>query len=274
MSKKEKETKEEGMPAWLVTFSDMMTLLLTFFVLLLSMASLKDERKVKRALGALAGSFGLGPTGIVPLNMDKGRSAAEPGPFEGIKDFQAIKPLLWDEKNRDLNLMSNRFLQVLELGTDILFSPGSAELTAEGKQLLNKIIKILKNIEYPIELRGHVGSLRDEFGPEYLKMEAKSKLDLSWKLSLARTLAVYKYFLSSGIDPKKLRIEAFGRFRPRYSNMTAKGRKQNRRVELVLDKRIKSWASEELARYKLKGKVKKDKFIYKDFIFDLNGPKE
>ncbi|WP_456324313.1 OmpA/MotB family protein [Desulfonauticus submarinus] len=274
MSKKEKETKEEGVPAWLVTFSDMMTLLLTFFVLLLSMASLKDERKVKRALGALAGSFGLGPTGIVPLNMDKGKSAAEPGPFEGIKDFQAIKPLLWDEKNRDLNLMSNRFLQVLELGTDILFSPGSAELTAEGKQLLNKIIKILKNIEYPIELRGHVGSLRDEFGPDYLKMQTKSKLDLSWKLSLARTLAVYKYFLSSGIDPKKLRIEAFGRFRPRYSNMTAQGRKQNRRVELVLDKRIKSWASEELARYKLKGKVKKDKFIYKDFIFDLNGPKE
>ncbi len=60
------------MPAWLVTFSDMMTLLLTFFVLLLSMASLTDERKIKVVLGSIIGSFGIGTKGVDVLSGDKG----------------------------------------------------------------------------------------------------------------------------------------------------------------------------------------------------------
>ncbi|MDQ7032287.1 MAG: OmpA family protein [Desulfonauticus sp.] len=272
MAKKEKvEQEEEGIPAWLVTFSDMMTLLLTFFVLLLSMASLKDEQKVKRAIGSLAGSFGLGPTGIVPFEEPHGKVGAEPGPLEDVKDFQSLKPMLWDEKKWDIDLMSNKFIQILELGPEVLFSPGSSKLTQQGKLLLAKLVPILKKIKYPIELRGHTASLRDEFGPDYMLQQQKSKLDLSWKLSLARTLAVYRFFLDAGVKPEKIRLEAFGRFRPRYANTTSKGRQRNRRVELVLDKRISSWAVQEIIKFKVKTKIKRDKFIYKDFIFDLNG---
>ena len=116
--------------------------------------------------------------------------------------------------------------------------------------------------------------MRDEFGLDYQKSQSQSELDLSWKLSLARSLAVYRFLLGQGVKPELIRLEAFGRFRPRYSNQSAQGRKRNRRVELVLDKRISSWEAEKIAQAKsnLKPKVKSNQFIYKDFIFKLNEP--
>lgn len=271
MAKKEKkQSSGEGVPGWLVTFSDMMTLLLTFFVLLLSMASLTDERKIKVVLGSIIGSFGIGSKGVDVLSRGKGGKVVEPGPMEEVKDLSAIKPLLWDEKEQDLNFVANRFIQIVEINAQVLFKPGESRLTKEGEELLSRLIPILKKVDYPLSLRSHTSTLRDEFGPDYQKKQQSSPIDLSWKLSLDRLLSVYKFLLDKGIEADKLRVEAFGRFRPRYPEDTAKGREKNRRVEIVLDKRVSSWAVEEVAQFKVREKVDKDKFIYKDFIFDLN----
>lgn len=271
MAKKEKkQSSGEGVPAWLVTFSDMMTLLLTFFVLLLSMASLTDERKIKVVLGSIIGSFGIGTKGVDVLSGDKGGKVGEPGPMEDVVDLAALKPLLWDEKDKDLNFIANRFIQIVEINSAVLFEPGKTQLTAQGKELLSKLIPILKKVDYPLALRSHTSTLRDEFGPEFLKLQENSGLDLSWKLSLGRLLSVYRYLLEQGLNPENIRVEAFGRFRPRYPETRAQGREKNRRVEIVLDKRVSSWAVEEIAQFKVRKPVEKDKFIYKDFIFDLN----
>jgi len=268
--KKEKQKDGEGMPAWLVTFSDMMTLLLTFFVLLLSMASLTDERKKKVALGSLVGSFGLGKRALDVLGTKQGPKMVEPGAMEDYDDLEALKPLLWDDKNEDLNFIANRFIQILTINTDMLFEPGQVQLTARGKKFLDKMIPVLKKVQYPLLLTGHTSTLRDEIGPDYLKVMKSGEIDPSWKLSLLRVLNVYRYFLSQGIDPEKVRVEAFGKYRPRYSNQRASGRKKNRRVEIVLDKRNQSWAHTALSKVKVRQKIDRHRYIYKDFIFELN----
>ena len=269
MAKKEKKQVEEGMPAWLVTFSDLMTLLLTFFVLLLSMASLTDERKKKEALGSLTGSFGIGDRGLNVLATEKGSAMAEPGPMEG-EDLETLKPLIWDDKSEDINFISNRFIQVVTINGDVLFEPGQVQLTEKGKKLLNKMLPVLKKIQYPILLTGHTSDLRSEFGPDYMRERQRYATDPSWRLSLFRVLNVYRYFLAQGIKPEKIRVEAFGKYWPRYSNRRAVGRKKNRRVEIVLDKRNRSWAHTVLNKTKVRQKIEREKYIYKDFIFELN----
>jgi chemotaxis protein MotB len=269
MAKKEKKQVEEGMPAWLVTFSDLMTLLLTFFVLLLSMASLTDERKKKEALGSLIGSFGIGDRGLNVLATEKDSVMAEPGPMEG-EDLETLKPLIWDDKSEDINFISNRFIQVVTINGDVLFEPGQVQLTEKGKKLLNKMLPVLKKIRYPILLTGHTSDLRSEFGADYMRERQKYATDPSWRLSLFRVLNVYRYFLAQGIKPEKIRVEAFGKYWPRYSNRRAVGRKKNRRVEIVLDKRNRSWAHTVLNKTKVRQKIEREKYLYKDFIFELN----
>ncbi|WP_457572273.1 flagellar motor protein MotB [Desulfovulcanus sp.] len=271
MARKEKKQSEgEGIPGWLITFSDMMTLLLTFFVLLLSMASLTDERKKKEALGSLVGSFGLGDREIDVLATKPGPSMLDPGPMQDYDDLESLKPLIWDDKNKDLNFISNRFIQILTINADVLFEPGQVQLTAKGKKLLNKMVPVLKKIQYPVLLTGHTSYLRDEFGADYMRQKQKDAIDPSWRLSLLRVLNVYRHFLAQGLDPEKIRVEAFGKYRPRYSNQRAAGRKKNRRVEIVLDKRNQSWAYTVLGKTKARQKIEPEKYIYKDFIFELN----
>ena len=271
MPKKEKEQQqEEGVPAWLVTFSDLMTLLLTFFVLLLSMASMTDERKKKEALGSLVGSFGIGRAGSHVLATDKGSALLEPGPFQDVEDMEILKPLIWDDKEEDINFISNRFIQALTINADLLFCPGQIQLTDRGKKLLNKITAVLKKIKYPVLLTGHTSDLRSEFGPDYIRLQQKEPIDLSWRLSLQRVLTVYRYLLAQGVDSNKLRVEAFGKYWPRYSNNRPGDRKKNRRVEIILDKRNKSWQHTFISNNQVRQKIEHEKYIYKDFIFELN----
>jgi chemotaxis protein MotB len=64
-----------------------------------------------------------------------------------------------------------------------------------------------------------------------------TRFDPSWQLSLQRTLAVYRFILDQDVPPRQLRVESFGKYRPRRTNDTMAGRAQNRRVDIILDKR-------------------------------------
>ena len=102
-------------------------------------------------------------------------------------------------------------------------------------------------------------------------------MDFSWKLSLERVLAVYRYFLEAGIPVDKLRLEAYGRFRPRAGDGTLEDRQSNRRVELTLDRRVGSWSAEQAARQAREERERKagEGFSVDDFNFrfDLPGDK-
>ena len=71
-----------------------------------------------------------------------------------------------------------------------------------------------------------------------VELAPDSGLDQSWRLSLYRVLTIYNHFLRRGLNPDLLRVEAFGKFRPMYSDATPAGRRNNRRVDIVLDRQF------------------------------------
>jgi chemotaxis protein MotB len=254
MARAESRSNIQKIPAWLITFCDLMTLLLTFFVLLISMATLTDESRRLKVLDSVYGAFGVGrhgvwvsPQGRNVLSQKHEARAAPEGPFEDVSDFEPLKPLLWEDKKEDLRFISNSLLQVFSISTRLLFEPGEAVLTEEGRTFLTRIAPVLRRVEYPVMITGHTTLLRDEYGPEYQRMRQEG-LDPSWRLSMERNFAVYGHLLQQDVDPAKLRIEAHGSFRPRYTNRTPEGRHANRRVELILDKRNTAWTLRSLSR--------------------------
>ena len=260
-------------PGWLVTFSDLMTLLLTFFVLLLSMATMVNERKRKIVLGSIASAFGIGSKGINMLAEESSALTWEPGPMENVDDLQFLRPLLWEDIGKDLDLRTSEFLQVVSIKSDVLFAPGEVRLSAEGKKLLSVLAPLLGKVTYPLRLSGHTSILRDELGDAYKQKREEPLRDPSWQISLERTLAVYQFLIARGVSPEKLRMEAFGRFRPEDSSLTSEGRKRNRRVEICLDKRNSEWFFREQEKIAPKPEEKEDAFQYNGFRFDIDSPR-
>lgn len=267
-------SSDSGLPAWMITFADMVTLLMTFFIVLVSMASMTDIYKRKVALGSVSGTFGTGAPNLDDLTTVDVQDRVDPGPLNLFKDLSPVRERLWQEPDADLRFESNRFVQRLSMNADALFAPGSAELTDKGRGLLDKVRPVVVGSSYPLGLTGHAGEGLDEFGPDFLQ-RPQGAVDFSWELSLARVMAVYQYFLESGIDAQKLRVEAFGRFRPRVGTEVRDGRQSNRRVEITLDRRIGSWGHETAAEdASPEGDEEKtgDGFSVKDFLFRFDLP--
>ncbi|MFW6324267.1 MAG: OmpA/MotB family protein, partial [Desulfovibrionales bacterium] len=262
---------QSGGGGWLITFCDMMTLLLTFFVLLISMAALTDMSKRLVALQSVYGAFGIGQHGLWVsklsknvISTEKKINAGEPGPMENIPDFAQVKPLLWEERG-DLHLIQNAVMQVLSIDSKLLFLPGESRLSEKGLDLLKELAPIFQGVAYPIMIQGHTSVLRDEKGTRYRTSDEKKPVHPSWRLSLDRVLHVYRFLLQNGVSPDKLRVEAYGRYSPRFSNNTPEGRERNRRVDFILDKRNSTWAhwkSSTISDEAQSGQIK-----YKDFIF-------
>lgn len=268
MGREKKPVPPEGQPLWLITFSDLMTLMLTFFVLLVSM-SVVDERRKLVVLGSIIGTFGFGTQGFDVLSTTDTRRTVEVGPLEVKDDLESVKPLLWEFSDDDLRFESNRFVQIISIGGDVLFAPDSSHLSVKGLKILDTVLPILKRVKNPILLAGHTSILRDELGEDYRVEDMNLIPDISWKISLNRVLAVYSHLVQSGMNPDMLKMEAFGKFNPRYPNDTPEGRLKNRRVDIVLDTRNPA-VEHELKEYQPKKSVKNNgKFDYDGFVFPI-----
>jgi chemotaxis protein MotB len=152
----------------------------------------------------------------------------------------------------------------------VLFLPGGTVLSEGGIALLDRILPDLQRIGYPLLVAGHTAVRRDEEENAYAVSLDSSAMDSTWPLSYHRALAVYRHLSMRGIDPGRLSLEAFGQFHPRYSNNTPEGRRKNRRVDLVLDKRNREWI-EKVEALREQGAPPREMY-YKGFRFDLTLP--
>lgn len=169
MIKRKPKTEQAGseLPLWMITFSDLVTLLMTFFIVLVSMASLTDVYKRKVAIGSVSGTFGTGAPSLDDLTTKDSRERVDPGPMNVFKDLSPVKDKLWDDPEKDLRFESNRFMQRLSMDADALFAPGSAELTDKGRALLERLRPVVAESSHPLGLSGHTSEGLEEFGPEY-----------------------------------------------------------------------------------------------------------
>lgn len=247
-----------------MTFTGLMILIMAFFVYLVTNASLMDERRIRLAIGSLMGAFGMGSARPDVLGETEPQEAQQPGPIPDEQDLAPLKDLLWDDLEEDLQFVRNRFVQIFSVNTAVLFAPGETELSGRGRAFLREIAPTLRNVDYPVLISGHASVLRDELGADFRLEAQEERTDASWRLSLFRALSVYTYLLEQNISPDILRMEGVGRFHPRENPQTPEGRRANRRVDFVLDKRAQDWTPS-LARPDIS--TDEDRFIYRDFIF-------
>ncbi len=268
---KKSNSAEDGVPAWLITFSDLMTLLLTFFVLLMSMAVI-DERAKRDVIGSVAREFGFGNTIANPTAPAGRMILLEPGNMDlPQEDLEPLRDRIFDDSTQDLKFQENKFVQVFSISDEVLFLPGGTELSPAGMVLLNRLLPYLQRLEYPLLVAGHAGLPRDEEGADYLVNFDKAKLDNTWLISFRRAMSVYRHLIAAGLSPERLSLEAFGHNRARFNNNTPEGRKQNRRVDLVLDKRNTS-IIEQMEKTRKMQEKKNTEYQFQGFKFDLQTP--
>lgn len=220
-----------GAPLYMVTFGDMMSLLLTFFVMLLSMANFEPV-KFKIATESLQGAFGIlesYPTiPIHPFIRIPKENGGENRRKHSIADARKIEQILKSRKLQDAVKV-----EVTETGIAILlrdpvtFSSGSAELIDNGATILGDIATIIKeNPDIRIRVEGHTDDVPIR----------NTRFHSNWELSSARALSVVQLLSEkSGINPANMSAVGYGEFRPLVPNADEQARAKNRRIQIFVD---------------------------------------
>lgn len=134
------------------------------------------------------------------------------------KEIQEGKVKITEMKNRLTVTMVDK----------ILFPSGSAQISKEGKGVLDKVISILKDVkDKRIQIEGHTDNVR-------IVNDLKKRFPTNWELSTARATEVVRYLQEKGIDPALLSATGYSEYQPVASNDTEDGKHKNRRIEIVL----------------------------------------
>ncbi len=226
------EEVEEGAPLWVVTFGDLMSLLMCFFVLLLSFSEM-DRKKYKMVSGSMAQAFGIQREKPV-FESPRGQKLIGQEFDQAViitKIEEAIKPIIDEIKNEYEELKDSVEIEVGEESVTIrmmgetTFDTGKAELNPAFRPLLKKIGGVLSSNKGEIIIAGHTDDIPLSGG----------LYGSNLGLSMARAGSVAEYLLqSTSIDPKRISAMGFGEYRPLVSNDTAEGRRKNRRVEIIV----------------------------------------
>ena len=227
-----KEEVEEGAPLWVITFGDLMSLLMCFFVLLLSFSEM-DRKKYKMVSGSMAQAFGIqrekpvfeSPKGQKMIAKDFDQSAIINKLEEAIKPFVNELENQYQELNDSVELEIGEDKVTIRMMGETTFDSGKAELHPAFGPLLKKIGAVLSQTKGEIIIAGHTDNVPLKGG----------LYGSNLGLSMARAGSVAEFMLqATSIDPKRLSTMGFGEYRPLTSNDTVQGRRKNRRVEIIV----------------------------------------
>jgi len=226
---------EECLPAWLAAFGDLMSLLLCFFVLLLSMATM-DAKKISEAIGSLAGAMSVLEGGNQTEVSKKRIQKATP--IETSEETTEVvnrvetavgeaNEMMEQEGNGPaITLEDAQAGFVIKLPASLLFKSGSAVIENEDALLFLKRVALIIE-ELPVEMEVSVQGHTDNQGPG-----ARSPFKDNWELSSARAISVLQELLLDGVSPKRVSASGYAEYKPLATNATKSGREKNRRVEI------------------------------------------
>ncbi|MBU0742402.1 flagellar motor protein MotB [bacterium] len=214
------------MPGWVVTYGDMMSLLLTFFILLVSFSSIQ-ETKFKEAMESLQGALGVLQKYTTAIDF-RTLPVYEERQTDNSEIYYQIKKLeqfLLDEgidQAVEIEVTADGIrLRVVD---SFLFPSARADLQPQAMKLLDSIAGMLDGMGTDITISGHTDSV-----PIHT-----ARFPSNWELSAARAIAVARRFQEVGVNPQRMSAVGYGEFRPLDNNATTEGRAANRRVEIFL----------------------------------------
>jgi len=203
-----KKTNQTSDGDWLTTYADMMTLLMTFFVLLFAMSTL-DPVKLEN----FGQSFG---------EHQGSRKKTKKVSLTQIN--KEVKKLVIEQKlQSQVKVRMDARGVTLEIASDLAFNVGSADLSGPIKQFLTKMVGTMRKATYAIAVEGHTDNvpIRSATFPS------------NWELSAARSSAVIRFLTAQGIDPDKFRAIGFADTAPKAPNDSPANRAKNRRVDIT-----------------------------------------
>jgi len=227
---------QEGPAAWIVTFADLMSLLLTFFVLLLSFSTM-EEKKVKEALSSLRGALGVLPKSDQPISRPVPRLSM-PKPVRKEQTKAKIGKLRQEIRSKGLEKQVNvsekdRGIVNIRLPASLLFRSGSADLLESSYPILQEVAELLDHyVEFydpDFRIEGHTDDVP-------ISVELQSVFPSNWELSTARALSCMWFFTrQADLDEQRFGVAGFGSNKPLYRPLELPGnRRRNRRVEIVV----------------------------------------
>jgi chemotaxis protein MotB len=203
---------------YLITYSDLITLLLGLFIILYAVSNI-DNGKYKNVVAAMGSYFG--NESIVPKMSE---SKVLTSPKEKISE-ELNKLIVENNYSNSIQLEETERGVTIHILDDILFPPGKADINESSKLVLKKIAKVLSTIPNDIRIEGHTDNM-----PIYTE-----RYPSNWHLSVDRALTTAYYLIKQeNISPDKVSIVGFSEYRPIASNSTPESRAKNRRVDLVI----------------------------------------
>ena len=233
--RRRRKREESNTGNWLTTYSDLVTLLLCFFVLLFSFSEI-DAQKFRTIMSAFQGGTGVLEGGTT---LEINENLEGDGVLE--EDLEKLKELL-EEYADSVGLGNQIILSVEERGLvvrfmdNVLFDSGRANLKPESMEILKSIAEILN---------------RDDFKDRLIKVEGHTDTDpirysatfpTNWELSATRATNVLRYLVEEeNIDGSRISSSGYSFYRPIAPNDTRENKARNRRVDIVI---LKSYYEE------------------------------
>lgn len=218
-----------GAPAWMMTYGDLVTQILIFFVLLFSISSI-DAQKFQAALLSLQGALGF-LSGSTPTDLPEIPAGTEDDmDRRDLEQMLGVQQLL-EQRLQAAGLHASVSLDFEERGLvirfmdTVLFDLGKAAIKPLGRQTLDAMAPTLREIPNQVRIEGHTDNLPI----------VTAAFPSNWELSTARATNVVRYLIEErGLDPWRLSAAGYGEYRPVAPNDSPANRQLNRRVDIVV----------------------------------------
>jgi len=227
--RKDKVTENQGSPAWMTTYSDLMTLLLVFFVMLVTFSSI-ELSKFRKAMGSLKGALGVLKAEKMMIKIGEvppPRTSTEETMYLKKSTIELKRYIALEGLKEVVQLEESSRGLTITISNPVLFDLGKANLKPEVRPLLDKIGEMIKRSRVAVRVEGHTDNLPIRT-PQFPS---------NWELSTTRAVNVLKYFIENcGVEPARLSAVGYGEYHPRVPNDTEVHRAQNRRVTIRIER--------------------------------------
>ena len=259
MSDAPQKKESAGVPAWVMTFADLMTLLMCFFVLLLAFSEM-DVAKFKQLSGSMKDAFGVQseievrtiPKGTSVVAQEFSPGKPEPTPINTVRQFtidtnrntldaldrelkeieetrdhaRRLRLALKEEiKNGDVSIQTEGMKVIVHIMENASFDSGIADLRPEFRPSLTKIAGLIDNSSGEVTISGHTDDVPI----------ATDRFRSNWDLSTSRAVSVAHELLQlAELDPENVMVTGHADTRPRAPNDSVENRAKNRRVDISI----------------------------------------
>jgi len=235
LRRKKSVEDKENLERWLLTYADLITLLLAFFIILY-VFSKQDSKKYEAMTMQLKAIFA-GGTGVVDEGGRTGAQVLE-GNLEGPSNIEIRKQLeeqintlsQADGQENNISVITDERGIVIRIMDKAFYDTGKADLKDNARVTLDKITPVIKSLPNEIRIEGHTDNV------PISTAEFKS----NWELSVRRATEVIRYLVEKGgISPQRISAAGYGEYRPVAANDSDVNRAINRRIEIIVVNTVK-----------------------------------